>query len=44
MSGIFLRLQRSYVLLEEIFEFFVCVHLVDQLKYGLPVLVFQLLD
>ena len=43
MFGLF-YLQRSFVFLEEVFEFVVGDHLVVQLKYGPPVLFFGLLD
>jgi hypothetical protein len=43
MSGLLL-LQGCHIFLEEVFDFFVGEHLVDQLEYGLPVLFFELLD
>lgn len=42
-SGFF-ALQRSDVFLEEVLEFFVGEHLVDELEDSLPVLVLELLD
>lgn len=41
---VFLLLQCGDVFLEEVFEFFVGEHLVDQVEDGLSVLFFKLLD